>query len=130
MLRRIDRRTFLKYSIVTSVVWTGWNVPREAGLSVAEAAELFQVRATGQTAAVWTDADRDYVVKTQLDEVRQLRPWTTYYYRFIYRGTPSAIGRFKTLPRPNDPLAQVRFGFISCQDYVVGYYNALSRLAE
>jgi alkaline phosphatase D len=219
MLRRIDRRTFLKYSIATSVIWTGWNVPREAGLSVAEAAELFQIRDTGQTAtvfpqavasgdpqpqgitlwtrivpdavrptrageaegdaddadsadpsesldpqgasigggerrgrrrrrvvfeiateptmtspivraAVWTDADRDYVVKTQLDDVRQLRPWTTYYYRFIFRGTPSTVGRFKTLPRATDQLAKVRFGFISCQDYVVGYYNALARLAD
>jgi phosphodiesterase/alkaline phosphatase D-like protein len=53
MLRRIDRRTFLRYSIATSVIWTGWNVPREAGLSVAEAADLFQIRATGQTAAVF-----------------------------------------------------------------------------
>jgi alkaline phosphatase D len=219
MLRRVDRRTFLRYSIVTSVVWAGWDIPRAAGLSVAQAAELFEVRATGQTAtvfpqsvasgdpqprgitlwtrivpdavratrpgeadgdaddadaadtaetaqqsgrgvdrgegrgrrrrrvlfeiaaeptmaapilraAVWTDADRDYVVKTQLDDVRELRPWTNYYYRFIYRGTPSAVGRFKTLPGPGDGLARARFGFISCQDYTVGYYNALARLAE
>jgi alkaline phosphatase D len=225
MQRRLDRRRFLKYSIATSVVWAGWEVPPATGLSVAQAAELFQVLASAATAAVfpqsvasgdpqpqgitlwtrvdpdavraskpgeadgdaddaedasdltsaagqngriwdpdedrpgrrrgrrwrrvvfeistqptmanpilraavWTNADRDFVVKTQLDEQRELRPWTTYYYRFIYRGTPSQIGRFKTLPRPDERLDRVRFGFISCQDYTVGYYNALSRLAE
>jgi len=217
MIRRFDRRTFLKYSIATSIVWSGWDVPRSLGISVAEAAELFKANADGRTDDVfpqsvasgdpqargitlWTrivpsaargrgeverddpderddddaaedarratadgqdrgrrrrrrkvafevatnaamtqvvlrgvvdaEDDRDFAVKTQLDNAQQLRPFTTYYYRFVFRGTRSKVGRFKTLPAPNQRVQKLRFGYISCQDYAVGYYTALAHLAN
>jgi alkaline phosphatase D len=76
-----------------------------------------------------TDANRDYTVKVQLSNP-VLQPFTTYYYRFIFNNTSSAIGRFKTLPRPDAQLDSVRFGYISCQDYTNGFYNALGFLAD
>lgn len=76
-----------------------------------------------------TGADRDYTVKVQLER-EELRPFEEYRYRFIFRGAASRTGRFKTLPAPGDSVPEVRFGYISCQDYTNGYYNALGYLAE
>ncbi len=59
-----------------------------------------------------------------------LQPFTTYSYRFLYNGVPSRTGRFKTLPRPTDSLAELRLGYVVCQDFGNGYYNALTYLAE
>jgi alkaline phosphatase D len=76
-----------------------------------------------------TDANRDYTVKVQLS-TPVLNPYTTYYYRFIFNNTSSPIGRFKTLPRPDARVDRVRFGYINCQDYTNGFYNALGYLAD
>ncbi len=76
-----------------------------------------------------TSAEKDNTVKVQINRT-ELSPFTTYYYRFIYNGTASRIGRFKTLPAADGAVDRVRFGYISCQDYTNGYYNALSFLSE
>ncbi|KZL49917.1 phosphodiesterase [Nodularia spumigena CENA596] len=76
-----------------------------------------------------TDASQDYTVKAVVNSPH-LQPSTTYYYRFIYQGTASITGRFKTLPAVNSEVKQVRFAYISCQDYTNGYYNAHRFLAE
>ena len=77
-----------------------------------------------------TNSTRDNTVKLQLSGRRELKPFTTYYYRFIYNGNASRTGRFKTLPAPNADVSKVRFGYISCQDYTNGYFTALPFLAE
>ena len=59
-----------------------------------------------------------------------LAPYTTYYYRFIYNQIPSRTGRFKTLPNSTASLAQLKIGYVVCQDYGNGYYTALSYLAQ
>ena len=59
-----------------------------------------------------------------------LQPYTSYYYRFIYNGVPSRTGQFKTLPLATADLAQLNLGYVVCQDYGNGYYNALSYLAQ
>ncbi len=58
-----------------------------------------------------------------------LAPYTVYYYRFIYNEVPSRTGRFKTLPASTAELAQLKIGYVVCQDYNNGYYTALSYLA-
>lgn len=77
-----------------------------------------------------TNASKDNTIKVQLNRRRELKPFTTYYYRFIYNGNASRTGRFKTLPAPNADVDRIRFGYISCQDYTNGYYTALSHLSE
>jgi alkaline phosphatase D len=77
-----------------------------------------------------TSTARDNTVKVQLNRPDLLRPDTHYYYRFIYGGTASRTGRFRTLPAPGARLDDVRFGYISCQDYTNGYYTALGYLAN
>ncbi|MGI2904712.1 alkaline phosphatase D family protein [Tolypothrix sp. VBCCA 56010] len=76
-----------------------------------------------------TDAFKDYTLKVRLNS-RHIQPSTTYYYRFIYKGTVSKTGRFKTLPASKSEVDQVRFAYINCQDYINGYYNAYRFLAE
>lgn len=76
-----------------------------------------------------TNKGKDYTVKISLDD-KELKPHTTYYYRFIYDGTASPIGRFKTLPKLNADVDKVRFAYINCQDYTNGYYNAYRFLAD
>ncbi|AHY45608.1 Phosphodiesterase/alkaline phosphatase D [Rubrobacter radiotolerans] len=76
-----------------------------------------------------TGRGRDYTVKVQLRR-RELEPFTTYYYRFIFNGNASRTGRFKTLPAAGADIERLRFGYLSCQDYTNGYYTALAYLAE
>lgn len=76
-----------------------------------------------------TDPGRDYTLKVQVER-DELNPFQTYYYRFIFSGTASRTGRFKTLPAPEASLERLRFGYTSCQDYTNGYYNALRYLSE
>ena len=59
-----------------------------------------------------------------------LQPYTVYYYRFIYNLVPSRTGRFKTLPLATAELAQLKIGYVVCQDYNNGYYTALSYLVN
>jgi len=58
-----------------------------------------------------------------------LAPYSVYYYRFIYNLVPSRTGRFKTLPTATAELAQLKIGYVVCQDYSNGFYTALSYLA-
>ena len=76
-----------------------------------------------------TDAARDYTVKLPVQN-SALRPFRTYYYRFISGGTASRAGRFKTLPTPNQFVGSLRYAFISCQDYSNGFYTALNFLSQ
>ncbi len=76
-----------------------------------------------------TSPGRDYTVKVQIKRA-ELKPFRKYRYRFIYNGESSRIGHFKTLPAPNADVSKVRFGYVSCQDYTNGYYNAYYHLAR
>jgi alkaline phosphatase D len=64
-------------------------------------------------------------------KVKNLSPYTTYYYRFIRvngdRGLVSPIGRSKTAPEASSNVP-VRFAFASCQDYIGRYYNTYEML--
>jgi alkaline phosphatase D len=72
--------------------------------------------------------EADHTVKLPLHN-GVLRPFTAYYYRFIFGGVASRVGRFKTLPLPGDTLSQVKIGYVVCQDYSNGFYNAYKYLA-
>ncbi len=72
--------------------------------------------------------DADSTIKLPLHN-GVLRPFTAYYYRFIVGGVASRTGRFKTLPLPDDAIAQVKIGYVVCQDYSNGFYNAYKYLA-
>ncbi len=71
----------------------------------------------------------DYTVKLPVAST-VLKPYSLYYYRFIYNLVPSRTGRFKTLPAANAQLSQLKLGYVVCQDYNNGYYTALKYLAQ
>jgi alkaline phosphatase D len=60
-------------------------------------------------------------------DVTGLDPDSEYWVRFTADGFDSPVGRGRTLPATGTP--PLRFGFVSCQNYPVGYYNALRGLA-
>lgn len=77
-----------------------------------------------------TSSDRDYTTKVVLNNRSELKPGTTYFYRFVFAGTASRTGRFKTLPAANATVDRVKFAFISCSDYTNGLFTAFRYLAD
>lgn len=70
---------------------------------------------------------RDYTVHVDLHG--RLEAGKTYYYRFLYKGIYSKIGRCKTL-RAADDKTNLRLAVVTCNDYSTGYFNAFYHLAE
>lgn len=68
------------------------------------------------------NTDGNHTVKVFIDN--QLNSWRTYYYRFIYQNTTSKVGKFKTLPEENQNIQEIKFVYLSCQDYANGYYTS------
>jgi alkaline phosphatase D len=76
--------------------------------------------------AVTTGARRDHTVKVVADG---LRPATTYYYRFVLDGVPSAVGQTRTAPAVHALPRRVRFGVVSCSNWQAGWFAAYRHLA-
>jgi alkaline phosphatase D len=55
---------------------------------------------------------------------------TPLYYRFIAGSDTSPVGRAKTAPAPGANVAQVRFGWFTCQDWSINHWGAMSLLAQ
>jgi alkaline phosphatase D len=70
----------------------------------------------------------DYTVKVDLDG--HLDPNHEYCYRFIYGNTASRTGQCQTLPQPDESIDSLRFGVLTCQNYLNGYYPAFHYVAE
>lgn len=68
----------------------------------------------------------DHCVKVK---VTDLSRYKRYYYRFVHEGVASRTGRFRTAPGSNSGK-DVKFGFVSCQDYTNGFYNAYLKFLE
>lgn len=74
-----------------------------------------------------TDSHRDWTVKI---DVRDLAPYTTYYYQFRYLGAESCVGRTRTAPLPDDLQAQIRFAVCACSSLFSGHMNGYGRIAD
>jgi len=109
-------------------LWTRVVPPQSGTVQVAfEVAKDAKFKAIALRGVAQTDESKDYTLKVRLSKA--LQPYTTYYYRFIYEGSRSRTGRFKTLPAANAEITNIRFGYINCQDYTNGYYNSYRFLA-
>ncbi|SEJ13395.1 alkaline phosphatase D family protein [Paraburkholderia diazotrophica] len=69
----------------------------------------------------------DFTVRTK---VTGLSPKTTYHYRFVAGGDTSVMGVARTAPDPNEVNNQVRFAWLTCQDWSVNHWQAMSLLAD
>jgi alkaline phosphatase D len=74
-----------------------------------------------------TSAARDHTVKL---EAAGLRPHTTYFYRFLFRGAASRVGRTRTAPAQEASPGNLRFGVVSCSNLPGGYFSAYRHLAQ
>ncbi len=62
-------------------------------------------------------------------KITGLAPGRTYYYQFIAGDVASRVGRFKTAPAGDADVAQLKFAFISCQDWSINHWGAFDALA-
>jgi alkaline phosphatase D len=83
---------------------------------------LTQVVARGVVTAT---AERDWTVKLDL---RDLSPDTAYYYCFESASVRSPVGRTRTAPV--GAVARLRIAFVTCSNYIAGYFHAYRRVAE
>lgn len=72
-------------------------------------------------------AEFDHTVRTKLT---QLRPDTVYHYRFRAGQDLSPLGRAKTAPHEHAAVEQLKFAWITCQDWSVNHWGAMSLLAR
>ncbi|TDK64248.1 alkaline phosphatase [Bacillus salipaludis] len=63
-------------------------------------------------------------------EVSGLKANHLYYYRFKSGNEISPVGRTKTLPKAGSNVSNLKFAFVSCQQYEHGYYTAYQHLAK
>ncbi|HEX6071239.1 MAG TPA: alkaline phosphatase D family protein [Longimicrobiaceae bacterium] len=62
-------------------------------------------------------------------EVDGLEPDRVYFYRFVYAGEASPVGRTRTAPAPGVTPDRLTFAFASCQNYQQGLYTAYRHMA-
>lgn len=72
-----------------------------------------------------TDDTRDHTVKL---DVESLAAGQTYYYRFMYQGRTSSIGRTRLAPAQGGK--RLRFGVMSCASYTSAYFHAYGYAAK
>jgi alkaline phosphatase D len=94
----------------TRAIPVGWRVAADAGMR--------RVVARGVALAPAELAHSVHV------EVEGLRPGRDYFYQFDVRREESAIGHFRTAPAPHEALREMRFAFVTCQDWPSGFYTA------
>ena len=62
-------------------------------------------------------------------EAEGLDPARWYWYQFRVGDQLSPIGRTRTLPREDALTSRLRFAFVSCQNYEIGYFTAYQHAA-
>ncbi len=63
-------------------------------------------------------------------EIHGLTPGRPYWYRFMSGTASSRVGKAATLPAPGARVDNLRFAFVSCANYEIGYFSAYRHLAD
>lgn len=109
------------------ILWT--RVIGDDGAAVPVRVQLARDEAFTQMlvdASVSAEPDWDHTVR---HKVTGLDPASHYFYRFVAGASTSAVGRTRTAPAENAAVAQLKFAFISCQDWSVNHWAAFDELA-
>ncbi|WP_135825248.1 alkaline phosphatase D family protein [Halorussus ruber] len=72
--------------------------------------------------------ERDFTAVVDVDG--ELGPNSEYFYRFVYDGDASAVGRCRTLPKPGGSPDSLDLAVASCNNYLHGYFGAFGHVAE
>jgi alkaline phosphatase D len=113
----------------STVFWTRC-VPKNGGananlrLDVATDAAFTAIVALANLNA---SATYDYTVRAK---VTGLAPNTRYWYRFVAGSDVSAIGQTRTAPAAASAPAQLRFAWMTCQDWSVNHWAAMDLMAQ
>ncbi|QYF93917.1 alkaline phosphatase D family protein [Massilia sp. PAMC28688] len=78
------------------------------------------------SAALTASAQFDHTVRAK---VTGLAPATRYFYRFVAGQDMSVAGQFKTAPAATATPAQLRFAWLTCQDWSVNHWAAMDLIA-
>ena len=112
------------------ILWTRVQAPagdQQVRLQVARDESFGELVVDSQFTA---PDEHDHCLKVRVTE---LTADTRYFYRFLFLAEgnfqASRTGRTRTAPAP-DSTRTVRFGHVSCQDYVGRYYNTYLKLLE
>jgi len=106
------------------LLWTRYAAPSDTSLTVelSETVDFARVAGGGTVVAA---GDRDHTAKITVDG---LQPGRWYYYRFVAPdGTPSPIGRTRTLPQ--GPTSAFTLALFSCANMPFGWFNAYGHAA-
>ena len=76
--------------------------------------------------ALLASPSHDFTVRAK---VTGLPAATPLYYRFVAGSDISPVGNAKTSPAAGAPVAQLKFAWITCQDWSVNHWGAMSLLA-
>lgn len=68
----------------------------------------------------------DFTVRAK---VAALSPKTTYHYRFVAGGDVSTTGVARTAPEAGEANERVRFAWLTCQDWSVNHWQAMTLMA-
>ncbi|MCM2576802.1 alkaline phosphatase D family protein [Streptomyces meridianus] len=93
----------------------GWEVATDSGFR--------NVTRSGTTPA---GPQTDHTVKV---DASGLDAGTTYWYRFTCQGETSAAARTRTAPAASGSPTGLRFGVVSCANYMGGFFSAYRHLA-
>ena len=107
--------------IIWTKVWVENQQPVKVKWQVASDTSIQNIVAQGEGEAMLSSA---YTVKIL---VENLKPSTTYFYRFESDGFYSPIGRTKTAPVNAE---SIKFAVVSCNNYQNGYYNVFRLIAN
>lgn len=69
----------------------------------------------------------DYTIR---NKVTGLTAGTRYYYRFLLGNRASTVGRTRTAAAAGTALSQLRFAFVSCQDWNANHWAGMEELAQ
>lgn len=72
-------------------------------------------------------ATYDFTVRVK---VRDLNPDTRYFYRFVAGQDASHVGKTRTAPAAGAAVAQMKFAWLTCQDWSVNHWGAMELLVE
>ena len=110
------------------VFWTRCISPKGVDniavrLEVSTSSAFDTIAASAELAAT---AKFDHTLRAK---VTSLTAATRYYYRFIAGQDISVVGTLKTAPAPASTPAQMRFAWLTCQDWSVNHWAAMDLIA-
>lgn len=108
----------------TRVEGNNGNQPVNVQLQVSTQADFGTLIVNSTLSAL---PDWDYTLR---NKVTGLSASTTYYYRFVVGSQTSPVGRTKTAPAAGTPLSQLKFAFITCQDWSVNHWAGMEELVN